>query len=341
MQSKKVFLSLILFMLLFGRSDSYAYQEEQKYSWPIEIEAKNDIAITLYQPQLESFEGDVLEGRMAVTIKPTEKEMIFGAVWFKARISTDTENRIAVLEKMDIIKTHFPDGVSEENTAKFSSLLSAEMESWNVEMSLDRLLASMNEVENLKQISDKINNDPPTIYFRTAPAVLVMIDGEPILKKDEDSGFEFVVNTPFFIVKDSKADYYINGGPYWYTSKDILSGWEETKKVPSKIEKFAKSNREESETDSIAQTFDAAPELIVDTKAAELVIVDGELDYKAVDGTSLLYVANSENDILMDINSQNHYVLLAGRWYHSKSLEDGDWQFSEPDDLPKDFSKIP
>ena len=341
MQSTKVFLSLLLFMLLFGRFTSYAYQEKQKYNWPIEIEAKNGVVITLYQPQLESFEGNIMEGRMAVTIKPAEKEMIFGAVWFKARISTDTENRTAVLEKMDIIKTHFPDGVSEENTAKFSSLLSAEMESWNLEMSLDRLLASMNEVENLKQLSDKINNDPPAIYFRAAPAVLVMIDGEPILKKDEDSGFEFVVNTPFFIVKDSKADYYINGGPYWYTSKDILSGWEETKKVPSKIEKFAKSNREESETDSIAQTFDEAPELIVDTKAAELVIVDGEIDYSAVDGTSLLYVANSENDIMMDINSQNHYVLLAGRWYYSKSLEDGDWQFSEPDDLPKDFSKIP
>jgi hypothetical protein len=33
--------------------------------------------------------------------------------------------------------------------------------------------------------------------------------------------------------------------------------------------------------------------------------------------------------------------LLAGRWYFSKSLKDGDWSFCEPKDLPADFSKIP
>jgi hypothetical protein len=43
----------------------------------------------------------------------------------------------------------------------------------------------------------------------------------------------------------------------------------------------------------------------------------------------------------MDINSQNHYILLAGRWYYSKSLNDGEWIFSEPDNLPEDFIKIP
>jgi hypothetical protein len=43
----------------------------------------------------------------------------------------------------------------------------------------------------------------------------------------------------------------------------------------------------------------------------------------------------------MDINSQEHYILLAGRWYHSKSLQDGEWEFQEPDKLPEDFAKIP
>jgi hypothetical protein len=43
----------------------------------------------------------------------------------------------------------------------------------------------------------------------------------------------------------------------------------------------------------------------------------------------------------MDFNSQSHYILLAGRWYYSKSLEDGDWTFREPGELPDDFAKIP
>lgn len=338
---KQIKFSVVLILIFIGLKTN-AQDAEKKYSWPIEIEANEELNITLYQPQLESFEKNTLEGRMAVTIKPKEKDMIFGAVWFTATVITDTENRTVLLDKMHIGNTHFPDLVDEEKKAKFASSLSAEMESWSLEMSLDRLLASLSEVENLNLLSDKINNDPPVIYFRTNPAVLIIVDGDPITKKDEESGLEYVVNTPFFIVKDpKKEDYYINGGPFWYTSKAVTSGWVETKKVPSKIEKFAEKYNEESETDTVAQSFTVAPELIIDTRPAELIMVDGEIDYKPIEGTSLLYVENSENDIIMDINSQNHYILIAGRWYASKSLADGDWQFVEPDKLPEDFKKIP
>ena len=342
MQYKNPFPAIFLAIFMLTSISLFADDSTPEFSWPIEIESDDGYVTTLYQPQLESFEANILEGRMAVTIKPPEKEMIFGAVWFKARMSTDLDNRTVLLEKMDIIKTHFPAMVDEEKINKFSGLLSAEIESWNLEMSLDRILASLNEVENLKQLSDQINNDPPVIYFRTTPAILMIIDGEPILKEDEDSGLEYVVNTPYFIVKDTKKEnFYITDGIFWFTSKEILKGWEATKNVPSKVKKFAKDNIEEQEPDSISQSYTESPELIIETKPAELILTDGEIDYKPIEGTSLLYVSNSESDIIMDISSQNHFILIAGRWYHSKSLKDGDWKFSEPEDLPEDFKKIP
>ncbi len=43
---------------------------------------------------------------MAVTIKATEEEMIFGALWFRARLETDLDNRTVFLEKMEILKMH-------------------------------------------------------------------------------------------------------------------------------------------------------------------------------------------------------------------------------------------
>jgi len=342
MKKQQQFLVLLIAHLALPGSSILADDPEADFSWPIEIESEDGFVTTLYQPQLESFHEDILEGRMAVTIKPPEKELIFGALWFKARMATDKENRTVVLEKMDIIKTHFPDIVDEEKSSSFTKLLSSEMESWNLEMSLDRILASMAEVENLKVLSDEINNDPPSIYFRTSPAVLMMVDGEPILKEDEETKIEYVVNTPFFMVKDPKKEkYYVKGGPFWYVSTDMLKGWEETSKVPSKVKKFAEQYADEEESDSVAQSYTEAPELIVETKAAELVMVDGEIDYKPIESTTLLFVSNSESDIIMDINSQNHYLLLAGRWYQSKSLKDGDWKFSEPEDLPEDFNNIP
>jgi hypothetical protein len=320
----------------------YSDDVNKETKWPIEIESEKGYVTTLYQPQLESFKENILEGRMAITIKPKDKELIFGAIWFKATMSTDLENRTVVLEKIDILKTHFPDMVDSNNIEKFSNLLTTEIESWNLEMSLDRLLASLEEVEDMNSLSDQINNNPPHIYFRTKPAVLMVIDGEPILKKDEKSGIEYVVNTPYFIVKDTpKGNYYVVGGKFWYVSEDITKGWNETLKVPSKIKKFAEKSQQDNEPDSISMAMKVAPELIVETKAAELILVEGEPDYKPIEGTTLLYVKNTESDIIMDINSQNHYVLLAGRWYYSKSLKDGDWKFTDPKKLPKEFNKIP
>ncbi len=316
-------------------------QIETEFTWPMEIEAENGFVTTLYQPQLESFTGNILTGRMALTVKPPKSEMVFGAVWFKATMETDLENRTVRLAKINIESTNFPDMVDEEKIEKFSSLLVAEIESWDIVMSLDRLTASLEEVENEKELSSQINNDPPKIFLRTNAAILVMVDGEPILKKEEESGLEYVVNTPFFIVKDKKGDFYINGGKFWYTSKLSTTGYVETEKIPSNVLQFAEKNQTETATDSIADTYTSAPEIIVQTKAAELIIIDGKIEYKPLEGTELLYVSNTESDVIMDIASQNHYLLLAGRWYASKSLEDGDWSFMEPDKLPADFAKIP
>lgn len=319
----------------------YAQQSEDAFEWPKEIDTKNETVVTLYQPQLESFSGNILEGRMAITLAPKDKEMIFGAVWFKAMMSTDKDTRIVTLEKMDITRTHFPDIIDDSKKTKFSNMLEDEMETWNLDMSMDRLAASLEEVENLKSLSDQFKNDPPNIYFRKDPSVLLLIDGDPILKKDDDSGLEYVVNTSFFIVKNNDGKYYINGGDFWYSSKEILTGWNEIKKPPSIVAKFAKDNLEEQVKDTTASAYDSAPAIIVDTKPAELILVDGKIDYKPVEGTNLLYVENSESDIIMDIPSQYHYVLIGGRWYYSKSLEDGDWKFQEPSNLPSGFEKIP
>lgn len=332
---------LVFCTFLLSLNHLSAQEAKSGFSWPKEIDTKKGV-VTLYQPQLESYKDNLLDGRMAISIKPPKSDMIFGAVWFNARMSTDTELRTVTLEKMDIMRVHFPELEDQEKVDRFGELLVEEMETWNIEMSLDRLIASMEEVENLQTISDKLNNDPPDIYFRTSAAVLITIDGDPKIKTDDNSKLDYVANTPYFIVKETKKkDYYLKGGSFWYTSKEVLTGWEETKKVPSKIEKFAKDNIEEGEPDSLSLTYTEAPELIVVCKPSELIMADGDPEYASIEGTTLLYAANSESDIIMDIDSQNHYVLLGGRWFYSKTLNDGDWKFAEPEDLPADFAKIP
>ena len=334
----KVFTFLLSLLFLIP---AIIFSQDDELTWPREIETKEGL-VTIYQPQVDSFSEDTLQGRMAISIKPAEGEMIFCAAWIKARMSTDIDERTVTLESIDIPKVHFPDMDDESKITQLKNLLKNEIESWDVVMSLDRLLASLDEVEDLKNQSVQLNNDPPEIYFRTSPTTLISIDGDPIVKKIDNSNLEYVVNTPFFIVKEqNKKPFYIIGGKFWYVSDEILGDWKETQNVSSEIEKFAEDNIQEGEPDSISASITEAPPLIVVTKPAELIITDGDPDYASIEGTSLLYAKNSQNDIIMDINTQNHYILLAGRWYYSKSLRDGDWKFCEPDDLPDDFEKIP
>ncbi len=328
-------LSLVLALLpVFSQN-----KEPQKLQWPKEIE-KDGTVVVLYQPQLESFEGNMLQGRMALSVTPKDEDIIFGALWFKARMRTDYDERTAVLEKLEITKIHFPEFNDTAKIERFTQLLTQKIESKNFVMSLDRILAGLEEVEDLASLSVQINNTPPDIYFRTEPSVMITIDGDPIIDEVKGEKFEYVVNTPFFIVKKKKK-YYIKGGKFWYVSKDVTKGYEETTKVPNDIEDFAKKNLPENELDSIAESLDEAPEIIVVTKPSELVSTDGKQEYAPIEGTQLLYVSNTSDDIVMDITSQKHFVLLAGRWYQSKTLEDNDWTFVEPNELPADFAKIP
>ena len=83
-----------------------------------------------------------------------------------------------------------------------------------------------------------------------------------------------------------------------------------------------------------------APEIIVSTTPAELLVTQGKPQMKPIGGTNLLYVENTSGDMFLDLDDQSYYVALTGRWYRSKSLEKGPWTFVEGDDLPKDFAKI-
>ena len=339
--AKMKIITYLLSIIFITATISSAQDQEPELTWPREFDVENT-TITIYQPQIESFNNNILEGRMAISIKPDDKDMIFCAAWFKATMSTDTEERIATLEKMEIPKVHFPDMDDQEKIDNFTKILVTEIESWDVEMSLDRLTASLGDVEDLKDQSATLNNDPPDIYFRINPSSLISIDGDPIVKEIENSELEYVVNTAFFIVREKgKSTYYIRGGKFWYQSNEITNGWKESTNIPSDIEKLAKDNMEDTEPDSISASITEAPALIVVTKPSELIQTDGDPDYQSIEGTNILYVKNSESDILMDINTQEHYTLLAGRWFHSKSLADGDWKFAEPSDLPEDFSNIP
>jgi len=372
-------LLLSLFCIVLSPPRALAAEDAQDTSrWPLKLEGAKG-AIIVYQPQLESYRGNQLEARAAVQVIPKqERSSVFGAVWFHCRLDTDLDTRMATLKEVEVTAAKFPD-VPQEKVDQLSRYLERELPRWELQLSIDRLIAAMEAIEERNQTTDQVKTDPPVIHVATSPTVLILIDGDPILADLEDTGLKRVVNTPYFILQDpSSGDYFLKGGSHWYRSSEIRQGWKVTVDLPRKVETVAKQLEEEekkqqqeearAEAGQSASQPEAAegaaggkaadktsggeaagepsgeetpPAILVSLVPAELIQIDGELSYAPIEGTQLLYLQNSESDVLMDIDEQQYYILLAGRWYKSPSLEKGPWKYVPNDRLPADFSSIP
>ncbi|MBD3349259.1 MAG: hypothetical protein GF400_08720 [Candidatus Eisenbacteria bacterium] len=331
-----------------------AADEVETLSWPRQLDGEQG-RILIYQPQFEDYTGNMLKARAAVSVTPKgETEPAFGSIWFDARLSTDKDARVASLESIEITDARFPNSTQEE-LRFLTDYLEDEIPRWEMVMSIDRLVAGMETLGEATDATPGLNHEPPTIMYATEPTVLVTIDGEPILEELEGANLRYVVNTPFYVLQDPDTDrFYLRGGGHWYTADDILGEWRVASSLPGNVsavaEEVERKERERTEelssdpweTDPALLLTDApAPRIVVTTTPAEVVETDGEPMFAPVEGTNLLYLQNSESDIIMDIRSQNYFILLAGRWYTSDSLSDGDWTHVPPDGLPSDFWSIP
>ncbi len=186
-----LFLSLALVVVV-----PQARAQDTETTWPREINTPEG-KIVIYQPQLEAFDEVTLKARSAVSVTlPDAKEPVFGATWFTGRVSIDRDaNRVTLLD-VAVTNARFPNA-SEAHLDRFKRIVEAEIPKWELELSYDQLLASMAAVEDQKEKSAKLDNSPPEIIFSRKPTVLVLIDGEPVLRDVENTKLKYVLNTPF------------------------------------------------------------------------------------------------------------------------------------------------
>ena len=169
--------------------------------WPRAIELQQG-TLTIYQPQVEKFEGVTLSGRCAVSWQPKDAQAapVFGVFWFDARVLVDKDQRLMDVEQLTVKKVRFPN-VTPEKEKQVAGILEAEVPKWDVHASLDEVQASIAVSQRERQSEKGISATPPKLVFSNDPAVLLLYDGEPALRKLEETGLERVVNTPLFVVR--------------------------------------------------------------------------------------------------------------------------------------------
>jgi hypothetical protein len=321
--------------------------------WPREA-VRGDEKVLTYQPQLEDWVDDELHAYAAVSVQKNKSESTanYGIVWFTASTEVDKVNRQVTLDNFQITRVEFPS--LREKQADYLSFLQTRLPQTSKVIALDRLEADLavvsSEQREIKGIA--VNNDPPRIIVSTKPAMLVLIDGEPKFRDLGGTSLQKILNSQALILLDTQnRRYYLNVMDGWLSADSLEGEWSFTSKIPDDMKEMTKTLQEKQKENapegstppSLKQTNKEGklPAIHVTFGPAELLVTNGPPKFEPLPGTTLEYVKNTTAAIFRDPPGNDYYVVLAGRWFKSKSLDNGPWEFVNGKDLPGSFAKIP
>lgn len=212
------------------------------------------------------------------------------------------------------------------------------------------------------------NNAPPRIIFSDRPAVLILVDGSPVLRLVEgETDLLRVVNTRALVVSDRRQKkFYLRLMDGWLEADALEGSWWIAKDAPPALDRVkdelarggqvdlltlawgdGRDGRANGSAAKSAPTFAQAardgtfPVVYVSTTPAELIRTrGGGPRFKVIKDSKLLYVENTGGSIFYDTESRRFYVLISGRWLGSDALE-GPWADVPGRDLPAGFKRIP
>jgi len=331
--------------------------------WP-RVVANGADSFTVYQPQIDAWDGNTLSARFAISALPANaSDAIFGVAFFTARSDVDKVNRIVYLEDMKFTNVKFPTAPKLE--AQYRAALQAQVPSRSKALALDRILAEL--AINGATVSASalaLANAPPHIILSDVPAVLIAIDGVPVWRAVKGTVLQRIINTSPVVVRTSKkgkpGTIYLHLFDGWMQADSLSGAWAVTTKAPVEIindlNLVLRTLVDSGEADPLvgapADPFTKVPtpslltkpvpKVIIATSSSELIVTEGAPAWTPVDGVPLHYVKNTSGRILQHDTDKKVYLLLAGRWFRADSLSsEATWEHVPGKSLPKTFAEIP
>jgi len=188
-----------------------------------------------------------------------------------------------------------------------------------------------------------VKADPPTVFFSKTPAVVVNLDGNPIWSPIEGNDLKYAINTNWDVFEHAPTkSYFLRDNASWLKAASLEGPWAPAGTLPASFSKLpADDNWKEVRAALPGRKISTkdAPRVFVSMQPSELILLRGEPSYLLVEGTSLLWVSNTESDVFRNGKTGPVFYLVAGRWFTAPDFS-GPWTFATPN-LPPDFQKIP
>jgi len=313
--------------------------QAQDPGWPRKM-VKPGGTLVIYQPQVDDWQNfNDIKWRQAFELTPTGGNQVVGAASFEGTTEVNMDTHTVFMFNIRVLNTYFPsqDPAASANRDQLLRLFVPQ----TVNASLDRLIACMPKPQSVKTV--ELKNDPPFIFVSYTPAILLSVDGEPVLSAISDTDLKYVVNTqwPLFFDK-SKSQYYLLVDNIWLSAGDLHGPWVIVSKLSKEFTKLPDSGRFGDVKKMVPPPTVAhpiIPQVFYSSVPSEVILFDGHPSYTPIPGTQLVYANNTDSPIFVYSATQTYYYLAAGRWFSAQALT-GPWAFASLN-LPPDFAKIP
>lgn len=321
-----------------------AAQKVTSLSWPRNFEVDGE-HVELYQPEIESWEGNRMAGRAAVAIGPKDGVPTYGVARFSAQADIDKPSSLVQLTNISIDSVDVP--TRPDIADKLRQTLIGRLSPKGLTVPLEELQASYAVSQQLARAARvPVKNDAPQILFATTPTVLVHVDGDPAWRPVAGTGYERAINSRALMLRDAGGELWLQAAGYWYRSESAGGAWEPVASPPAallgavnKVDTAKGEPKPDPMMPADGKKPSRAPAVLVATKPAELIVTTGEPQMTPVGGVSLLTMSNSDHAVFVDPSNNQTYVLISGRWFRASMLN-GPWEYVPGVQLPAEFAKI-
>ena len=312
----------------------------QDPGWPRQI-VKSGGKIVVYQPQVDDWQNFTdLKWRQAFQLTPTGGKEIVGAATFEGTTNVNTETHTVIIYGMQVLNAYFP-SQNPANSAQLTQLLRSFIPP-TFTIGLERIVAYVPKPQSVQTVN--LRNDPPFIFVSYSPAILLGVDGEPVLAEITKTDLKFVVNTvwPLFFDKNN-SQYYLLVNNIWLSAGDLHGPWSRVTKLSKSFDKIPADSAKFADVHKAIPPPQVSnpiiPQVLYSTVPAEVILFDGRPTYAPIPGTQLVYANNTDSPVFVYGATQTYYYLAAGRWFSAPDLT-GPWTFASLN-LPPDFARIP
>ena len=176
----------------------------------------------------------------------------------------------------------------------------------------------------------------PQIFYSTSPAEIILFNGTPVMSPIPGTSLTYATNTnnSVFYSSTTHLYYYLAAGR-WFSAPGLNGPWTfATPDLPADFANIPVNSPAAGVLSSVPGTYEAADAVMIaqiptkttiDPSAAPPVTItySGAPVYVAIDGTSLSYVENTNDKVIM-VSDNQFYACVGGFWYIASSAQ-GPW----------------